>query len=98
MCIRDRLTAITPWLNEARITQNIRLLHGPEGAAEVDQRSCLVAPLVAQREVLGWLYADMAGAFGRFTETDRDLVGMLASQAAVALSNARWGESLERCV
>ena len=89
------LTAITPWLNEARITQNIRLLHGPEGAAEVDQRSCLVAPLVAQREVLGWLYADMAGAFGRFTETDRDLVGMLASQAAVALSNARWGESLE---
>jgi signal transduction histidine kinase/DNA-binding response OmpR family regulator/tetratricopeptide (TPR) repeat protein len=89
------LQAITPWLLEARMTRSIRLRHGPEGAAPVDQRSCLVAPLVAQRQVLGYLYADMEGAFGRFSETDRDLLGMLASQAAVALSNARWGEGLE---
>jgi signal transduction histidine kinase/DNA-binding response OmpR family regulator/tetratricopeptide (TPR) repeat protein len=89
------LQAITPWLLEARMTRSIRLRHGPEGAAPVDQRSCLLAPLVAQRQVLGYLYADMEGAFGRFSETDRDLLGMLASQAAVALSNARWGEGLE---
>ena len=35
-------------------------------AAEEDQRSCLVAPLVAQGEVLGQLYADIQGAYGRF--------------------------------
>jgi signal transduction histidine kinase/CheY-like chemotaxis protein/tetratricopeptide (TPR) repeat protein len=89
------LRAVTPWLQEARLTQSLSLRHGPEGVAPVDQRSCLVAPLVAQRQVLGYLYADMEGAFGRFTDSDRDLVGMLAAQAAVALSNARWGEGLE---
>ena len=89
------LQAITPWLLQARRTQTLSLRHGPEGAADVDQRSCLVAPLVAQRQVLGYLYADMAGAFGRFGETDSDLLGMLAAQAAVALANARWGEGLE---
>ena len=89
------LQAVTPWLNEARTTLSLSLRHGPEGAAPVDQRSCLVAPLVAQGQVLGYLYADIEGAFGRFHDADRDLLGMLASQAAVALSNARWGEGLE---
>ncbi len=89
------LSAIEPWLREAQRSHALALRHGPEGAAPVDQRSCLVAPLVAQRRVLGWLYADMEGAFGRFTDTDRDLLGMLAAQAAVALSNARWAEGLE---
>ncbi|MEO6748672.1 MAG: GAF domain-containing protein, partial [Casimicrobiaceae bacterium] len=36
--------------------------------------------------------------FGRFHDTDRDLVGMLAAQAAVALDNARFAEGLERKV
>ena len=89
------LQRVTPWLLEARRTQSLSLRHGPQGAAEVDQRSCLVAPLVAQREVLGYLYADLDGACGRFGESDRDLLSMLSVQAAVALSNARWGESLE---
>ncbi len=89
------LRAITPWLEEARLNRALVLRHGPEGVADVDQRSCLVAPLVVQREVLGYLYADMEGIFGRFTDVDRDLSGMLAAQAAVALSNARWGQGLE---
>ena len=42
---------------------------------ELDQRSCLVAPLIAQRELLGYLYADIEGAFGRFHDADRDLLG-----------------------
>ena len=45
--------------------------------------------------MLGYLYADIDGAFGRFHDTDRDLLGMLAAQAAVALDNARWSEGLE---
>ena len=74
------------------------LRHGPEGADPIDQRSCLIAPLIAQHELLGYLYADIEGAVGRFDDADRDLLGMLASQAAVALANIRLSEGLERKV
>ena len=48
--------------------------------------------------MLGYLYADIDGAFGRFHDADRDLLGMLASQAAVALDNAQWSQGLEQKV
>ncbi|HRI17048.1 MAG TPA: GAF domain-containing protein, partial [Burkholderiaceae bacterium] len=89
------LAAITPWLEEARTTRAVTLRHGPEGAEAVDQRSCLVAPLVAQRELLGYLYCDIDGAFGRLRDADRDLLAMLAAQAAVALANQRFAAGLE---
>ncbi|MEO5771155.1 MAG: GAF domain-containing protein, partial [Burkholderiaceae bacterium] len=92
------LQVITPWLDEARISRSACLRHGPEGAEPVQQRSCLVAPLVAQRELLGFLYCDIEGAFGRFQDSDRDLLAMLAAQAAVALANVRASEGLERTV
>ena len=47
-------------------------------------------PLIVQRELLGYVYADIDGAFGRFHDGDRDLLAMLASQAAVALANVRF--------
>ena len=90
------LTAIAPWLEEARRTRSRSLRHGPEGAEPVDQRSCLVAPLVAQQEPLGYLYCDIEGAFGRFHDADRDLLAMLAAQAAVALANLRFAAGLEQ--
>ncbi|HSC22546.1 MAG TPA: GAF domain-containing protein [Casimicrobiaceae bacterium] len=89
------LKVVRPWLMEARRSRGVSLRHDPEDAKPVEQRSRLVAPLVAGRQVLGHVYADIRGAFGRFTESDRDLIGMLAAQAAVALDNARWGEGLE---
>ena len=89
------LRAVSPWLDEAAATHEPRLRHGPEGAAEEDQRSCLVAPLVAQGQLLGWLYADIEGAFGRFRDVDRDLLAMLAALAAVALANLRFAVGLE---
>ena len=92
------LTAVTPWLDEARRTRAVSLRHGPEGAEPVEQRSCLVAPLIAQRELLGYLYCDIEGAFGRFHDADRDLLAMLAAQAAVALANLRFAEGLEQKV
>ena len=92
------LKAVTPWLEASRLDRAVHLRHGPDGAAEVDQRSCLVAPLVAQNKLLGFLYADIEGAFGRFDDADRDLLGMLAAQAAVALDNAQWAQGLERKV
>ena len=92
------LQAITPWLDEARRTRQTRLRHGPEGADEIDQRGCLVAPLVAQQQLLGYLYADLEGLFGRLHDGDRDLLATLAAQAAVALANLRTQEGLERQV
>jgi len=90
--------AITPWLHEARSSRATRLRHGPEGAHDLDQRSCLVAPLVAQGRVMGYLYADLDGLFGRFREADRDLLTTLAAQAAAALANLRMQAGLERQV
>src|SRR5690349_23263766 len=52
------LQAITPWLSEAYRTRVMTLRHGPDGANPVNQRSCVIAPLIAQSEVLGYLYAD----------------------------------------
>jgi GAF domain-containing protein/CheY-like chemotaxis protein len=92
------LQAIMPWLDEARRTRQTRLRHGPEGADDIDQRSCLVAPLLAQRQLLGYLYADLDGLFGRLHDGDRDLLATLAAQAAVALANLRTQEGLERQV
>ena len=89
------LQAVTPWLAEAQHTRLARLRHGPEGAMPLDQRSCVVAPLIAQRRLLGYLYADIEGVFGRFADSDRDLLALLATQAAVALANLRASEGLE---
>jgi len=96
--LRALQRAITPWLDEARRSRAVSLRHGPEGATAVDQRSCLIAPLIAQRELLGYLYADIEGLYGRFDDADRDLLAMLASQAAVALANLRTNAGLERMV
>ena len=74
------------------------LRHGPEGAQAANQRSCLIAPLIAQNDVLGFLYADIDGTCGRFHEHDCDLLATLASQAATALANMRLRDQLERQV
>jgi GAF domain-containing protein len=58
----------------------------------------VVAPLIAQNQVMGYLYVDMDPLYGTFDETDRDLLGMLANQAAVALDNAQWAQGLEQKV
>jgi len=92
------LRDIAPALMEVRRTRAVSLAYGPEGATELDQRSRVIAPLVAQRHLQGYLYVDIDGAFGRLRESDRDLLGLLASQAAVALDNAQWSQGLEQKV
>jgi GAF domain-containing protein/CheY-like chemotaxis protein len=90
------LAAVAPWLDEARRTHQAHLRHGPAGAAAVDQRSCLVAPLVAGGECFGCLYADIEGRNGCFDDEDRDALAELAGQAAQALAQAHVTEGLER--
>ena len=92
------LADIGPWIDEARRTRAVSLRHVPGRKPPIDQRSSIVAPLIAQRELLGYVYCDIDGAFGRFREGDRDLLAMLAAQAAVALANLRTQEGLERTV
>ncbi len=92
------LAAVGPWLDEARRTRAVRLRHGPDGAEPIDQRSCLLVPLVAQRELLGFVYADIEGVYGRFHDGDTQLLSMLAAQAALTLANVRAAEALERKV
>jgi signal transduction histidine kinase/DNA-binding response OmpR family regulator len=91
----DLLGAIGPWLAETRRTRAASLRYGPAGAEPAAQRSCLIAPLIARSELIGYLYADIEGALGRFHDTDRDLLAMLANQACVALANIRCREGLE---
>ena len=93
--------AIAPWLAQARQDRSARLRHGPDGANgadELDQRSCLVAPLMVGQQLLGFLYADIDGLFGRFHDSDRDVLATLAAQAAVALTNLRTTKGLEHTV
>jgi GAF domain-containing protein len=80
------LCAVTPWLAETRHSRKPSLRHGPEGAEPAHQRSCLIAPLLVQRELLGYLYADIEGRLGRFDRVHRDLLAALARQAAAALA------------
>jgi len=95
---QDLQRAVAPWIDEARRTHAVRLRHGPDGAPVIEQRSCLIAPLVAEAELLGVLYADLDGIYGRFDTSDRDLLAMLASQAAIALANRRITDGLEQRV
>src|SRR4029077_17746242 len=83
---------------EASWTRTASLRHGPDGTKPIDQRSCVITPLIVEQQLLGCLYADIEGDAGRFDETDRDLLAMLATHAAVALDNMRRTQGMERAV
>ncbi|MFZ2653171.1 MAG: GAF domain-containing protein [Burkholderiaceae bacterium] len=94
------LAAVTPWLDEAREQRAPALHIGPQGAAPIEQRCCIVAPLIGPQANLGFLYCDIEGRFGRWSDAERDRLALLASQVAQALANARLfnetREALER--
>ncbi len=89
------LASLLPDLQQVHRSRTARLDYIPERAQELDQRSRIIAPLIAQQRLLGYLYLDIDGVFGRFHDTDRAMMAMLASQAAVALDNAQWSQGLE---
>ena len=92
------LRSIAAPLDEARRSGVAHLWRTRKTAATFLGLSRIVAPLVAQNRLLGYLYADLDEVYGAFSETDRDMLGMLANQAAVALDNAQWAQGLERKV
>jgi|GEM_PF-181361 len=87
------LASLRSQIATARLTRSVQMsLPGKSGLSRI------VAPLIAQNQVLGYLTTDMDALYGTFTEVDRDMLGMLASQAAVALDNAQWTQGLEQKV
>jgi len=84
------LAGVKKYLEKARVSWTVQLI-----VPKKKGRNRIVAPLVAQRKLIGYLYTDMDSIYGVFDETDRDMLGMLANQGAVALENARTLEGLE---
>ncbi|WP_420629178.1 GAF domain-containing protein [Candidatus Leptofilum sp.] len=92
------LDSIQPALQEA-IHSRQAILHEIGDEADItNQRSIICVPLIAQGKLVGLLYADLLGIYGRFTQNDLDLLVVLANQAAVAVENATWASTLEQRV
>jgi PAS domain S-box-containing protein len=93
-----RLQEIVPALDEVAGKRAPFLRHVPTGAARLQQTSVLCVPLIAQGKLVGFIYCELVGVHGRFEEQDRDLLSILANQAAVAIENADWAHTLEQRV
>jgi adenylate cyclase len=57
-------------------------------------RSILCVPLKVKNDLIGVIYADNRIRTGIFNESQRDLLGVFANQAAIAIENARLFASL----
>jgi adenylate cyclase len=69
---------------------------GQESIIAFNLRSILCVPLKVKNEMIGVIYTDNRIRSGIFTESERDLLGAFANQAAIAIDNARLFESLRR--
>ena len=87
------LASIRRYISSARTSRAVQLIIPKKSGL-----TRIIAPLIAQNQILGYLYMDMDSLYGIFDETDRDMFGMLANQAAIALENAGLLEGLEHKV
>jgi adenylate cyclase len=62
---------------------------GQDSIVAYNLRSILCVPLKAKTELIGVIYADNRIRSGIFREAERDLLTVLANQAAIAIENAR---------
>ncbi|MFZ1398600.1 MAG: GAF domain-containing sensor histidine kinase [Candidatus Promineifilaceae bacterium] len=87
--IKERKTIRVP-----RISDDPRSVGFPEGHPPMVP--FLGVPVIAGRETVGNLYLTNKIGADEFTQTDADLVEMLAAHAAVAIQNARLYEQVGR--
>jgi adenylate cyclase len=81
---------------ESVLTRDARLdFAGSESIVSANIRSALCVPLMLQGGPIGLILLDSPGS-DKFAERDRDVVAMLASQAAVAIERARLTEELRQ--
>jgi len=83
------LTADT--INDERVGELARTK-----SRQLNTKSVALAPLLTKGEVTGVLVIANSAAGRVFDQTDLDLVAMLASQAAIAIENARLFEETKR--
>ena len=91
--LAERVTLFTPdYLDDPRFDHTA---DQTKKARAVGLRSLAIASLVSERGALGTLavFSDKAD---QFSANDADLLGVLADQAAIAMTNARLIEELER--
>lgn len=69
---------------------------GQESIIAFNLRSILCVPLKVKNDMIGVIYADNRIRTGIFTESERDLLGVFANQAAIAIENARLFASVRR--
>lgn len=69
---------------------------GQESIIAFNLRSILCVPLKVKNDMIGVIYADNRIRTGIFNESERDLLGVFANQAAIAIENARLFSSLRR--
>jgi GAF domain-containing protein len=85
--------------SEAILTTNAQedpRFGGQESIIAFNLRSILCVPLKVKNDLIGVIYADNRIRSGIFTESERDLLGAFANQAAIAIENARLFASLRR--
>jgi signal transduction histidine kinase/CheY-like chemotaxis protein len=64
----------------------------------ITMRSRLAIPLISRSRLVGIIYADNRLIFGCFAQADLDLLSVFSNQAATAVENARWSQTLEQRV
>ena len=88
------LSAIAPWLDEARRGLEPIWRPGRADAPALAQHACLLAPLRAEAELLGLLIADVDGRAAGGSA--RDLLTLLADRAAAALLRLRTDDEAQQ--
>ncbi|HNH03228.1 MAG TPA: GAF domain-containing sensor histidine kinase [Anaerolineales bacterium] len=83
--------SIGRYLTATRLTHTTQLI-----LPKKQGLSRIIAPLITQNKLIGYIYVDMDSTYGVFNETDRDMIGMLANQAAIAIDNASLVIGLEQ--
>jgi signal transduction histidine kinase len=69
--------------------------HGWWPSGHPDMRSFLGVPIVATGTVIGAFYLTHKEGAAEFTDDDADVIALLASHAAIAMTNARLSEEAE---
>src|SRR5438270_7023165 len=77
------------WLDDVSRTRKTRLRRSSPRDGGTVHLSSLVAPLVANDEVLGFLYADVPGSTARFGEAERTRMADCAARGAASLARMR---------
>ena len=85
----DYLSSIEEPLRLSNIEDHLRALNMPEFAPAVPVTSLLVAPVRNQGIRVGTIYLTHGAEGGEFTQRDEETLVLFASQAAMAIANAR---------